>query len=433
MKRYAKYKDSGVEWIGVIPEGWDYSLLKRYCTIKRGSSPRPIDDPKYFDLNGEYSWVRISDVSKSERYLEETYEKLSILGASLSTKLEENNLFLSIAGSVGKPIINKIKCCIHDGFVWFQNLKVDKEYLFYIFKIGSCFWGLGKMGTQLNLNSDTVGMIFIPFPPLEEQKQIVAYLDEKTSHIDNLLDISKRKIGLLKEQRASIINQVITKGLDPNAKMKNSGVEWIGEIPEGWGVMKFKYVSEIVTGNTPSKLKEEEYYNKDGFLWVKPNNLKGKDYILSTEERLTEKGREATRIIPKGGILLCCIGGTLGKYGISKFDVSTNQQINSIIPKSSILKSLFCLYYIDLFTRGLIEKSNFATLPILTKTSLENSIFILPPLKEQEQIVSYLDEKTSTIDKSISIEERRIGLLKEYRQSIISQVVTGKIKVIADE
>jgi len=210
MKRYAKYKDSGVEWIGDIPEGWGVAPLKRFCNVKRGSSPRPIDDPKFFDINGQYSWVRISDVTKSERYLLSTDEKLSELGSSLSTKLEPNDLFLSIAGSVGKPIITKIQCCIHDGFVWFLNLTFNKEYLYYIFKIGQCFFGLGKMGTQLNLNSDTVGMILLPIPPLEEQKKIVAHLDEKTSIIDKSISIEERRIGLLKEYRQSIISQVIT-------------------------------------------------------------------------------------------------------------------------------------------------------------------------------------------------------------------------------
>ncbi len=126
---YEKYKDSGIDWLGEIPEHWQALKTKRLTAIKRGASPRPIDDPKYFDNDGEYAWVRIADVTASERYLETTTQRLSELGKSFSVPLEPGKLFLSIAGSVGKPIITKIKCCIHDGFVYFPDLKVNEEFL----------------------------------------------------------------------------------------------------------------------------------------------------------------------------------------------------------------------------------------------------------------------------------------------------------------
>jgi len=154
--------------------------------------------------------VRISDVTKSDRYLLETTETLSELGSSLSTKIYPNQLFLSIAGSVGKPIISKVKCCIHDGFVWFDGLKYNSEYLYYIFLLGSCFSGLGKMGTQLNLNTDTVGDIFIPLIDIELQSQIVSYLDEHTQLIDKTVSIEERRIDTLKEYRQSLISEVVT-------------------------------------------------------------------------------------------------------------------------------------------------------------------------------------------------------------------------------
>ena len=208
-------KDSGIEWIGEIPKGWNTKRIKHLSQVKRGSSPRPIDDPKYFDdENGEYSWVRISDVSASEKYLEKTTQKLSELGSSLSTKMTPGDIFLSIAGTVGKPIITNIKCCIHDGFVWFENLNYEKELLYQIFLTGVCFQGLGKMGTQLNLNTDTVGGISIPIPPPSEQKQISDYLDKETSKIDQMVDNETKRIDLLKEYRQSLISDVVTGKID---------------------------------------------------------------------------------------------------------------------------------------------------------------------------------------------------------------------------
>jgi type I restriction enzyme S subunit len=203
-------KDSGVEWIGDVPAHWEVKRIKDITLIKRGASPRPIDDPIYFDEYGEYSWVRIADLTASERYLLNTKEKLSVLGASLSVKRYPGNFFLSIAGTVGKPIITKIKCCIHDGFVWFPDLKINHEFLYYIFSTGLPYQGLGKLGTQLNLNTETVGLISIPIPSLFEIECIVKYLDAKISQIDRIVTEINTQIDKLKELRKALINDVVT-------------------------------------------------------------------------------------------------------------------------------------------------------------------------------------------------------------------------------
>jgi len=210
----AKFRDSGIDWIGKIPEGWEVRRISKLSNVSRGASPRPIDDPKYFNDNGEYAWVRIADVTASDRYLLETTEKLSILGKSLSVALEPGRLFVSIAGTVGKPIITKIKCCIHDGFVYFKNLKVNNEYLYYIFIGGQVYRGLGKLGTQLNLNTETIGSIPIPLPSKTEQTQIVEYLDKATSKIDEVVKKIKKRMKLLAEYKKSLIHNVVTGKVD---------------------------------------------------------------------------------------------------------------------------------------------------------------------------------------------------------------------------
>ena len=149
-------KDSGVAWLGDIPAHWKVIRIKHITPVKRGASPRPIDDPKYFDDDGEFAWVRIADVSASDRYLENTTQRLSELGSSLSVKRYPGDLFLSIAGTVGKPIITNIKCCIHDGFVYFPDLQESNEFFYYLFACGQPYLGLGKMGTQLNLKETLI-------------------------------------------------------------------------------------------------------------------------------------------------------------------------------------------------------------------------------------------------------------------------------------
>lgn len=207
-------KASGIEWLGNIPQHWNIRRIKRLTQVKRGASPRPIEDPKYFDDNGEFSWVRISDVSASEKYLEKTEQRLSELGASLSVKQKPGDLFISIAGTVGKPIITTIKCCIHDGFVWFPNLSLNKEFLYYIFLTGEAYKGLGKMGTQLNLNTDTVGQIFIPLPPKEEIEDIISYIKQNEEDIKRTISKIQKEIDLLQEYRTALISEVVTGKID---------------------------------------------------------------------------------------------------------------------------------------------------------------------------------------------------------------------------
>jgi type I restriction enzyme S subunit len=203
-------KDSGVEWIGEIPSEWDISRVKLISDIKRGSSPRPIDDPVYFDEDGEYSWVRISDVSSCGKYLTTTTQKLSDVGKNHSLPLENETLCMSISGSVGKVFITKIKCCIHDGFVSFNNLKLEQEYLYLLLTNDELYSEDRKLGTQYNINSEIVGNKRIPLPPLNEQHQIVEYLDKETKLIDETISSEHKKIELLKEYKQSLISEVVT-------------------------------------------------------------------------------------------------------------------------------------------------------------------------------------------------------------------------------
>ena len=207
----APMKDSGIEWLGEIPTHWDVMAIKWITPVLRGASPRPINDPIYFDDEGEYSWVRIADVTASEMCLEKTTQRLSELGASLSVKRHPGDLFLSIAGSVGKPIITGIKCCIHDGFVYFPRIPNElSEYLFWIFKSGQPYLGLGKLGTQLNLNTDTVGGIRIAVPPTDEVNEIVEWISHSVKSLDEIHERIGNAIALLEEYRSALITNAVT-------------------------------------------------------------------------------------------------------------------------------------------------------------------------------------------------------------------------------
>ncbi len=214
LEPHTGFSQSGVDWLGEIPESWKLKAIKWESSVQRGASPRPIDDPVYFDDEGEYAWVRISDVTASGMYLENTEQKLSEVGSSLSVKLTPGALFLSIAGSVGKPCITKIKCCIHDGFVYFPRWKGEARFLYYIFASGEPYKGLGKMGTQLNLNTDTVGGIVIGLPKPNEQTAIADFLDHETGRIDTLTEKVETAISRLQEYRSALITAAVTGKID---------------------------------------------------------------------------------------------------------------------------------------------------------------------------------------------------------------------------
>lgn len=207
-------KDSGVEWLGKVPNHWGVTSIKYLSEVKRGASPRPIDDPKYFDDDGEYAWTRIADVSKAGMYLTETTQRLSCLGSSLSVKLQANELFISIAGTVGKPCLTISKACIHDGFVYFPSLKLNNKFLFFIFDAGQAFQGLGKMGTQLNLNTETIGDIKIGIPSASEISNIILHIEQQKNNYDKLIIAVHQAMTLLKERRTALISAAVTGKID---------------------------------------------------------------------------------------------------------------------------------------------------------------------------------------------------------------------------
>lgn len=413
--KYEEYKDSGVEWIGVVPSYWEVRKIKSLSIVKRGASPRPIEDPKYFDDNGEYAWVRIADVSNSERYLEETTQTLSKLGASLSVKREPGDIFISIAGTVGKPIITHIKCCIHDGFVWFPYLRQNTEFLYYLFMSGQPYLGLGKMGTQLNLNTETIGNIQIPLPPLPEQQTIAAYLDEKCGEINRAIDVQKKKIELLNELKQTIITDAVTKGLNPNAPMKDSGVEWIGKVPSHWEVMRFKDFTSLQTTASDNM-------NKIGL-----ENIEGKTGRFIESDSEFEGNGIAFNI---GDVVYGKLRPYLQKVWIATFSGNAVGDFFVFRPKDNCYNQyLFYCMLSDGFTSMCNGSTVGAKMPRVSSDFIRSLHYYLPPLSEQQTIANYLDEECTKIDVQISNANHRIELLNELKQSIITEAVTGKIKV----
>jgi type I restriction enzyme S subunit len=440
-KPYSSYKDSGVEWIGNIPKHWATNRLKYLSEVYSSTVDRYIYDDEI-----QVSVCHYPDVYNNEFVNEDTllnkgscnqveFERFQLeKGLVILTKDSETPDDIGIPCFIEKNLSNVV-CGYHLSIIKTNNNHINRKFLFRFIQSDKvrCHFEVHSKGIiRFSIGKSIIENLFVNLPPLPEQQQIVKYLDNRTKLIDELIEKTKQKIELLKEKRTSLINHCVTKGLNPDVEMKDSGIEWIGKIPKHWIVSKFKYLSIITTGNTPSKNYENIYYTdaQNGYLWIKPTSLnKGFNYVIESEEYLTEEGKKQTRLIPKDSIMICCIGNTIGKYGISGKELSTNQQINTVIPNQNLINPLFCLFYVDVFTRDLFKLANFVTLPIYTKSDLENTPFILPPADEQIEIVNKIKGYSQFIDTLIEKENKRIELLKEYRQSLISEAVTGKIDV----
>jgi type I restriction enzyme S subunit len=430
---YPKYQESGEEWLGKVPNHWEVIQIKHLSSVKRGASPRPIDDPKYFDEDGEYVWTRIADVTSSDVYLIKAPQRLSDLGSSLSVKLEPESLFLSIAGTVGKPCITGMKACIHDGFVYFPELKIPSKFLFYVFAGEQAYKGLGKFGTQLNLNTDTVGGIKIGCTENEELEKIVNFLDHETAKIDTLIEKQQQLIALLKEKRQAVISHAVTKGLNANAPMRDSGVEWLGEVPEHWKVASLKYLvtAPIIDGPhlTPIKLDEGvPFISAEAISQGYINFDKKWGYISRADHEIYSK-----RYSPqKDDILMVKLGATTGVVAM----VETDKEFNVWVPLATIrihnyLSSKFVFYLLQSSSvRDAIQLSwTFGTQQTLGLGTLSNLNLPAPSQEESESIVKYIESKIPLYDQSVKKCEVSLGLLQERRTALITAAVTGKIDV----
>ena len=280
------------------------------------------------------------------------------------------------------------------------------------------------------INVNDLIEILIAIPSYEEQIFIAHYLDIKLGEIDALVSKQQTLLEKLAEQRTAVITHAVTKGLDPAAAMKNSGVEWLGNVPAHWDVKKFKHLCKIITGYTPSK-NNDENYDENGFLWVKPDNLNDFKEISYTKEKISVIGLKSNYLIPKDSILVCSIG-TIGKMGVAMQDVITNQQINSFIFNELVNKSFS--KYLIYSAKGIFEHmANDNVVRILNSNTQKNIFSPLPPLVEQAEIADYLDQETAKIDRLCDTVNQTIGRLKEYRTALITHTVTGKIKVTDEQ
>ena len=438
MKKYDSYKDSGAEWVNQIPFHWSSIQIKN--TVKY--PPSDFIDGDWIESNviqqdgirylttGNIGATKYKE--QGNGYIsEETFKQLNCTevypGDLLISRLNEPIGRTCLTPKLDSKIVVAVDIVIYRPI----ELLYDRKYIMYQMNSSAYTENanfIARGSTMHRISRTTLGSIKLCIPPIEEQKSISSYLDKKCAEIDKVIATQQRRIELLQELKQSTITNAVTRGLNPNVKMKDSGVEWIGEVPEHWDVTPLKRYSIIKTGTTPST-KNDSYYESEDVNWFTPSDFS--NYLLEESNRKLSsiaKNEGACKIFPPKTIYMIGIGGTIGKIATCESEASANQQINAIIVNNQAYYK-FIGYCLISQKEEIILSANTVTLPIINQ-DITGSLFItVPPLSEQQSISSYIDKKCSEFDSTIAKAQRQIGLLQEYKQSLITEVVTGKRKV----
>ena len=421
MKHYDSYKDSGIEWIGETPSHWE---VKRVGSVFSQRN-EVVSDTDYQPLSVTKNGIvpQMEGVAKTDN---NDNRKLVLNGDYVINSRSDRK------GSSGLSYLDGSVSVINIVLYPFGIYPKITPYVFKSYDFIEEYFRNGK-GIVWDLWStrfNEMKNILLPLPPLSEQEHIVSYLDDKTTKIDELIQKKLRKIDLLKEYRTSLINTVVTKGLNPNVPMKDSGIDWIGEIPSHWNTVKLKQRGEVVIGlsYSPENIVEEG----DGVLVMRSSNVQNGKPSFTDNVYVNSDIPNRMRLL-EGDILICSRNGSRNLIGknclITKNEVGMAFGVFMTVYRSIFNRLIYWILNSPVFESqsGLYLTS---TINQLTVYTLQNmTIPFVDDHDEQEQIVTYLNEKTSQIDKTIDIEKKKIELLKEYRQSLISSVVTGKIKV----
>lgn len=435
MKKYEAYKNSGIEWIGQIPEGWSVVPLKYYLSLKgrigwNGLKSEEFQEKSYAylvtgqDFNSDVvNWKKCYQINK-ERYDEDPF-----------IQLENGDLLVTKDGTIGKvaKVVNLDKpACLNSGIFVVKQTKgvFEQNYLYWVLVSNQLkeFVGFNSTGSTIaHLYQNVFENMPLTVPPLTEQKAIASYLDYKVGQIDVSISAINTQIEDLKSYRQSIISEAVTKGLNPDVPMKDSGVEWIGLIPEGWEITKLGWAYPNMGSGTTPDTNNSNYYSEGGVNWLQTGDLNDSEIIMTskhvTELAIKERGM---KLYPAGSVVIAMYGATIGKVGLLKIETTTNQAC-CVLPIVDNMHNRYAFYTVQSSKSALLAKSAGGGQPNISQTIIKEHKIPVPSLDEQFVIADYLDSKTSKIDTAIKSLEALQDDLNTLKQSIISEAVTGKI------
>jgi type I restriction enzyme S subunit len=431
-KRYERYKDSGVEWIGEIPEEWNVKKGRYFLTIYGGYAPDLVIESQ----NG-IDYYKVDDLNQIGRqlFLECAERKIDITEEVKPVKPP----VILIPKRGAAIFTNKVRIsnnvCIFDSNVMGikSGDKADIKYVSYSL-LSRRLDDIADVSSIPQINNKHINVIYFPYPSIEEQTAIANFLDQKTAEIDGLIADKEKLIELLQEKRQAVITEAVTKGLNPNVRLKDSGIEWIGEIPEHWGVSKIKFTTYVKGRIGWQGLRADEFIDEGPYLVTGTDFVDGLVNWDSCYHISMERYNEAPPIQLRENDLLITKDGTIGKVAIVKNKPKyaiLNSGIFVTRPKNSAYLTEFMYWILNsqVFNKFIQYMSLGSTIVHLYQQTFENFSFPITNLNEQKTIAHFLDRKVAEIDGLISDIKLQIQKLKEYRQSLISEAVTGKIDV----
>lgn len=431
ISTYPIYKDSGIKWLGKIPQNWHITPIKSIAKLKSIKNNPELELLSVYLNQGV---IRFSDVNEKRT-------NVTSLDLSNYQLVEVGDFVLNNQqawrGSVGVSkytgivspayIILSLSCDINPDFAnyYFRNEKTVGQYLVSSKGVGTI---------QRNLYWPQLKGTYISLPPKDEQTAIVNFLDEKTTKIDQAIDQKEKLIELLKERKQIIIQNAVTKGLDKNVKLKDSGIDWIGEIPEHWTIPKMKFISKFILDGTHGSYPRVD----NGYRLLSVRNIIDSVFVFREDDSMVSekhfKEISSKFLISLGDIQLAIVGATLGKVAIVDDlpeKVVTQRSLCTIRVDSKKCYNKFLFYSIQssTFQNYLWNNAGFSAQPGVYLNTIQNSFIPLPNEIEQNTIVNYIETQSTKIDKAISLQETQIEKLKEYKATLIDSAVTGKIKV----
>lgn len=409
-------KDSGIEWVGVIPKEWS-SIKGKYVYFVQAGYPF---NSEHFSLIKGMPLIRIRDITsgKCETYFDGDYSDEYVVN--------NTDLLIGMDGDFnvrwwesGQAVLNQRCCRI------LEKNNISRKYLYYALPFSlKELNDLTYFTTVKHLSNNGILNLNFPFPPLSEQQAIADYLDETCSKIDEIIAEAKASIDEYKELKQSVIFEAVTKGLDKNVEMKDSGIEWIGEIPVGWVVKKFKYVA-IVNTNLVSPIGYEDYHQ------IAPDCIEKDSGRIIKERTVSEAGIESwNQLFKQGQLIYSKIRPTLNKVIIAPYDGLCSADMYPLDVHENIyfvqfaMLSKYFVGQVSLITQDRVK------MPKINQDELSNVYVAVPEKTEQKKIVDWLNVQLPKYDSLIAEKESLINDLEAYKKSLIYEVVTGKRRVV---
>lgn len=435
MKQYDFYKDSGVEWIGEVPSHWEVVHLKR---ILREHMQYGANEPAESDNILYPRYIRITDITENSELRPETFKSLEPSKAKDYLLDKGDVLFARSGATVGKTFLFNadIKAC-YAGYLIKASCnrrKMLPEYLYYYTLSGAyeCWKNsVFVQSTIQNIGADKYQLMYIPVPSINEQNAMLSYLNKKCSEINKVISAQQKRITLLQELKQSVITHAVTKGLNPNVEMKDSGVEWIGKIPASWDVVHLKRIlrERMQYGaNEPAESDDTTYPR-----YIRITDITANGELRPETFKSLEPSKAKDYLLDKGDVLFARSGATVGKTFLFNADIKAcyaGYLIKASCDKRRMLPE-YLYYYTQSGAYECWKNSVFiqSTIQNIGADKYQMMYIPVPSKDEQKQIVEYTMRKSQIFDAAISKAQHQVELLQEYKQSLITEVVTGKRKI----